>query len=488
MRLALVTSKNLIITDSPPRTILYTLPLVDFMSFNLVQDLPDFLHGDVQLKSQHISLKFRQDSQVKSDIPLNDSTSSIVSASSDGDINMDKSPKSTKSMRSLAASLSSLSSPSWHGSLSSSQRRAAKLKEKFDLSPDSESRKRLNMSDSGSSVSSWSQDSNHDSPVFLTELDLFLLTDSTLFFQLLQAASLNEKIAGTRRLNILVNGDSKTPKRRKKSTVQCQLYAQLSSDIRTTEKLERRFELVQELLTAVSHDPTIKRYFWKDYDLCRELVEDAGRYRRLRPHTTNNRADEMEYLILLETCLVSMFRESEHLPHRVSLLAANSQDMLRLILENVSLQPHISNHLSGNTEMEGLVDELLDSTISLLFEVLLAVTEHPTYATDLSLSHVTAILETNAPNFVPLYSKIMDRGLSVISRTVSSDTTLTIYTLFYVVEALSRSSAVCNGILRANHLEDIRYYCTNPELRIVRYSPLQTLAIQKVNDLLASIS
>ena len=55
---------------------------------------------------------------------------------------MDKSPKSTKSMRSLAASLSSLSSPSWHGSLSSSQRRAAKLKEKFDLSPDSESRKR----------------------------------------------------------------------------------------------------------------------------------------------------------------------------------------------------------------------------------------------------------------------------------------------------------------------------------------------------------
>ena len=51
-------------------------------------------------------------------------------------------------------------------------------------------------------------------------------------------------------------------------------------------------------------------------------------------------------------------------------------------------------------QMEGLVDELLDSTISLLFEVLLAVTEHPTYGTDLSLSHVTAILETNAPNFV----------------------------------------------------------------------------------------
>ena len=36
MKLALLTSKNLIITDSPPRTILYTLPLIEFLSLTLV--------------------------------------------------------------------------------------------------------------------------------------------------------------------------------------------------------------------------------------------------------------------------------------------------------------------------------------------------------------------------------------------------------------------------------------------------------------------
>ncbi|XP_063684990.1 uncharacterized protein C12orf56-like isoform X2 [Bolinopsis microptera] len=483
MKLALLTSKNLIITDSPPRTILYTLPLIEFLSLTLVQDLPDFLQGDERFKSQHLSLKFRQDSVAKSESSLSESTGSYVSASSDGDTATEKLSKK----KPLSASFSNLSSTSWHGSLPSprpSKERRLRLDATASLDESASRLDRLNLSDSGSSVSSQGTTSSTT-----TDLDLFLLTDSTLFFQLLQAASLNEKIAGTRELKITVNGSTKP--RRKKSIerlviLRGQLYAQLSSDIQTNKTLEKRFYLVQELFTAACNDMNIKKFFWKDLDLCTALVEDLGKYRQGTGE--NNRADEIEYLIQLETCLAEMFRESEHLSQRAYLLTANSFIMLRMLVENISSVPRLTTHLTNCTEVEDLCTEHLDTTTKLLFEVLLAVTEHPTYGTELSVSRVISFLESRFSTFGPVYSSMVERGLYLISRTGAASTTLLLFSVFFVVEVLGRNSNICRQILTTSHLEDIRYYCANPELKIVRWSPLQTLTIERVNRLLKVIS
>jgi len=478
MKLALLTSKNLIITDSPPRTILYTLPLIEFISLTLVQDLPDFLHGDERFKSQHLSLKFRHETVRKSESPLSESSGSYVSASSDGDTTTENSSHG-KYKKPLGATLSSLSSTSWHGTLPSprpQKDRALRLITSLD---DTTFRlDRLNLSDSGSSVSSQGTTSS------TADLDLFLLTDSTLFFQLLQAASLNEKIAGTRQLKLSVSRDTK-PKR-KKSMLRGQLYAQLSSDIQTNKSLEKRFYLVRELSTAACNDTNIKKYFWKDLDLCTALVEDLGKYRLGTGE--NNRADEIEYLIQLESCLSEMFRESEHLSHRAHLLTANSFIVLRMLLENISTAPRLPTHLTGDTEVEDLCTELLDATTKLLFEVLLAVSEHPTFGTELSVSRVISFLESRFSTFGPVYSSMIERGLYLISRTGAASTTLLLYCVFYVLEVLARNSNFCKGVLTSSHLEDIRYYCANPELKIVRFSPLQSLAIERVNRLLKVIS
>ncbi|KAL5267625.1 hypothetical protein ACHWQZ_G004610 [Mnemiopsis leidyi] len=494
MKLALLTSKNLIITDSPPRTILYTLPLIEFLSLTLVQDLPDFLHGDERFKSQHLSLKFRHETGNKSESPLSESSGSYVSASSDGDATSERfSP--TKSKKHLSASYSSLSSTSWHGTLPS-PRSQRPLRLITSLDETASRLDRLNLSDSGSSVSS------QGATTTTADLDLFLLTDSTLFYQLLQAASLNEKIAGTKELKSPVNGDTK-PKR-KKSMVRGQLYNQLSSDIQYNKTLEKRFYLVQELSTAASNDMNIKKYFWKDLDLCSALVEDLGKYRLGTGE--NNRADEIEYLIQLESCLSEMFRESEHLPQRAHLLTANrfSQNepnsnktetvkscsfvVLRMLLENIASSPNLPTHLTSDAEVEDLCTELLDTTTKLLFEVLLAVSEHPTFGTELSVSRVVSFLEPSFSTFGPVYSSMIERGLYLISRTGAASTTLLLFCVFYVVEVLCRNSVVCRRLLTSSHLEDIRYYCANPELKIVRFSPLQGLTIDRVHKLLRIIS
>ncbi|KAL5267623.1 hypothetical protein ACHWQZ_G004610 [Mnemiopsis leidyi] len=476
MKLALLTSKNLIITDSPPRTILYTLPLIEFLSLTLVQDLPDFLHGDERFKSQHLSLKFRHETGNKSESPLSESSGSYVSASSDGDATSERfSP--TKSKKHLSASYSSLSSTSWHGTLPS-PRSQRPLRLITSLDETASRLDRLNLSDSGSSVSS------QGATTTTADLDLFLLTDSTLFYQLLQAASLNEKIAGTKELKSPVNGDTK-PKR-KKSMVRGQLYNQLSSDIQYNKTLEKRFYLVQELSTAASNDMNIKKYFWKDLDLCSALVEDLGKYRLGTGE--NNRADEIEYLIQLESCLSEMFRESEHLPQRAHLLTANSFVVLRMLLENIASSPNLPTHLTSDAEVEDLCTELLDTTTKLLFEVLLAVSEHPTFGTELSVSRVVSFLEPSFSTFGPVYSSMIERGLYLISRTGAASTTLLLFCVFYVVEVLCRNSVVCRRLLTSSHLEDIRYYCANPELKIVRFSPLQGLTIDRVHKLLRIIS
>lgn len=56
MKLALLTSKNLIITDSPPRTILYTLPLIEFLSLTLVS-ICRASFSDTQLNSCLVVIK-----------------------------------------------------------------------------------------------------------------------------------------------------------------------------------------------------------------------------------------------------------------------------------------------------------------------------------------------------------------------------------------------------------------------------------------------
>ena len=51
---------------------------------------------------------------------------------------------------------------------------------------------------------------------------------------------------------------------------------------------------------------------------------------------------------------------------------------------------------------------------------------------------------------------MVERGLYLISRTGSASTTLLLFSVFFVVEVLGRTSNICRQILTTSHLEDIR--------------------------------
>ena len=57
----------------------------------------------------------------------------------------------------------------------------------------------------------------------------------------------------------------------------------------------------------------------------------------------------------------------------------------------------------------------MDTTASFLFEIVLAVAEHPKFGTDLTVSHVVSILESHATDFVSNQFKLRKRLLSKIS-------------------------------------------------------------------------
>ncbi|XP_033989320.1 uncharacterized protein C12orf56 homolog isoform X1 [Trematomus bernacchii] len=154
------------------------------------------------------------------------------------------------------------------------------------------------------------------------------------------------------------------------------LFAQLSSELlQEGIGVESLYLLLQELSTAAHRNIALRRLFWRSSEVCVFLVqtleESLHGCRSLHGVYT---ADQLLLSTLIVQTLAVMFRETEVEPARFNLLSAKkgalASRMLLALICDAELQTQKQRSLV-DCELQALLAEYLDSACSLLFELLL---------------------------------------------------------------------------------------------------------------------
>ncbi|XP_074481901.1 uncharacterized protein C12orf56 homolog [Sebastes fasciatus] len=152
------------------------------------------------------------------------------------------------------------------------------------------------------------------------------------------------------------------------------LFGQLSSELlQEGISVESLYMLLQELRTAAHRNVALRRLFWRSSEVCVFLVQTLeeslhGCKSLSRVYT----ADQLLLSTLTVQTLAVMFRETEGEPARLNLLSAKKGDlasrMLLALICDAELQTQNQRTLA---DCEALLAEYLDAACSLLFELLL---------------------------------------------------------------------------------------------------------------------
>lgn len=499
VKLALLTNTSLLISDTPPRTIQYILPLKSIANVNLVQELPDFLKGPDRETAQHIAIHLHEDqvSQYNAKLALSRSSSTDSARSGKSSpLLWSYIPQILEQTTSVAATLAIPDNDSLVRSKSQLDVNNNFLSASLNDSGYSGSSNSLaahsskSLSSSFSSLSQSLSDPARDSPSRpplnkQNTLDLYLLTDDPTFFKLIRTSLLYGKIHETMQLDF--SRERKHRKVKKKDSArEQQLFNQLSEEIQQCYKLENSFSLVGELTTAVNNNTAIKGHFWKDPSLLIHMVTELSKY---SVHNNNNRADEIEYLVLLTSCLCIMMRESDHLTSRALLLTANGNTVFRDLLAAVCIDIETKKGVSDSVEIEGLRDELLDTKAGLMNELKMFAADQAKWGCNISMTYFISTLESLS-YFRLMIDKLVNRAFTMLSqdRACSVQQTLLLFHYFSVLEAVLKYSPYYSQIIKTKYREEIRYYCNNPSSKILRISPIQCLTINKIQSVIDEVT
>ncbi|KAK1906352.1 putative protein C12orf56 like [Dissostichus eleginoides] len=154
------------------------------------------------------------------------------------------------------------------------------------------------------------------------------------------------------------------------------LFAQLSSELlQEGIGVESLYLLLQELSTAAHRNIALRRLFWRSSEVCVFLVQtlEESLHGCQSLHGVYT-ADQLLLSTLIVQALAVMFRETEVEPARFNLLSAKkcalASRMLLALICDAELQTQKQRSLV-DCELQALLAEYLDSACSLLFELLL---------------------------------------------------------------------------------------------------------------------
>uniref|UniRef100_UPI0037E8958F uncharacterized protein C12orf56 homolog n=1 Tax=Semicossyphus pulcher TaxID=241346 RepID=UPI0037E8958F len=154
------------------------------------------------------------------------------------------------------------------------------------------------------------------------------------------------------------------------------LFGQLSAELLQEEiSVESLYLLLQELRTAAHRNVALRRLFWRSSEVCVFLVETLEEsLHGCQSLSGVYTADQLLLSTLIVQTLAVMFRETEIEPARQILLSAKKGALASRMLLALICDPELQteNQVSlTDCELQVLLAEYLDAACSLLFEMLL---------------------------------------------------------------------------------------------------------------------
>ncbi|XP_068573551.1 uncharacterized protein C12orf56 homolog isoform X2 [Cebidichthys violaceus] len=407
----ILSDERVYLTEYPPRTLTEALSFRCVRDIELVNDLPDFLHGKNRELCQHIRISYVTDKPaVRGHDWLRRDRKAGLPPAAPPSRRTSQCPTITHTLEGYPAQRSPSELPTLPPTRSASCPDPETLglirvpppptrppsteppRTSSPISPLSPSSHRLNFPDAGQvprgigSVLSrlLRRDSSSSGEEREAELHLYAVSDTSRLYLHLQSSWNSFIIRSTLSLDPLYrrrcSGSSDSCPGKRPPAISWErtahLFGQLSCELlQEGISVESLYLLLQELRTAAHRDITLRRLFWRSSELfvflVQTLEESLHGCQSLSGVCT---ADQLLLSTLIVQTLAVMFRETEVEPARLDLLSAKkgalASRMLLALMCDAELQTQNQRSLV-DCERQALLAEYLDAACSLLFELLL---------------------------------------------------------------------------------------------------------------------
>ena len=423
----IITSKELLITDSsiPPKCVAKRLDLSSVVSITCGKEKPLFLEKKYQESSTHIEIVF--ESFEKKKTTLLDS------------------PFIQRAL-----------------TLSKSSPRANRIPSSSDLLNPS-----VNSSpviDRNKSIIQQSQKAPSTDTVYKARLrlDVFTLKANSTLLEFMKYALQNCRIYS---LLSSCSASREAEYPLPQTSVEA-LFDEIKTELMNAKELTKKFSICRELIYAAQQYTHIYTLFWKDTAVLSRFLVELQQYlmQEVTPAVPNNRADEMEFVILLMTGIKHCMNYPCTIQLRATVLNSNVS-LLKSIIQLALTDPCRPDNLGRQavTEFNQLRIEYFRESLSLLTS-LTEISMHSSWIlnkpTSLSTQLIASTIESLIKPFFIVFSSLLRSFISLLSDAtiLNLDSMLSLYTFLKLVEFLHSSSRAIWGQITKSFSEELRYY------------------------------
>lgn len=261
------------------------------------------------------------------------------------------------------------------------------------------------------------------------------------------------------------------------------LFEDIKVEIHNATQLTSKFSVCKELIFAAQQYTHLYNLFWKDISILNKFLIELKCYLLLE-HTSgvhNNRADEMEFVILLVTGIKHCMVHPCAIQTRANVLNSNKSLLKSMILVALT-EPLSSADISkqGTMDFKQLTVEYFRESLSLLtilFDISTQsswVITRPLY---LTTNYVASLIESNSKQFFIVFNSVLTYFISLLGsdeQISSLNIALQLYTFLKLTQYLHSSSRILWKQLYKSFSEEFRYYF-NSSLLVSKLKPNRTV-------------
>ncbi|KAL3851829.1 hypothetical protein ACJMK2_015534 [Sinanodonta woodiana] len=335
-----------------------------------------------------------------------------------------------------------------------------------------------------------------------TVLNIYLLNNVSPMLMLIRSAWSNYLIRATLQFSqdyqATARSDIVFPKNSQNQREKMELlFQQLKRELlNPSNTMEKTFELLNELRTATEKNFALKKLFWKSPDIFNFFLRQLQKYLPKSKVNVNSdsgrkeRADELEFVILVIEIVCLMFRESEIIVERNTTLKAERGRSALDLLMVLTCVPEIPKRYAisvarftdtdditeADAEIEKLMLEFRKNSIHVVSELFLMAKQANWSNSEDSFFNLSWMVKTmeeikSTEKYVDEIIKMMLKMISPKAESVlSPEDTVLLYQQFFVLQIFFQHSPKIRSFICANYLEEFRYYVQGPAIR-QRISP-----------------
>ena len=244
------------------------------------------------------------------------------------------------------------------------------------------------------------------------------------------------------------------------------LFDEIKTELMNAKELTKKFSICKELIHAAQQYTHIYTLFWKDISVLSRFLTELQQYliQDLAPTVPNNRADEMEFVILLMTGIKHFMNYPCTIQLRATVLNSNIS-LLKSMIQLSLADPFRPDSLGKQavTEFNQLRIEYFRESISLLTS-LTEISIHSSWILNKPISLTTQLIattiESNIKPFFIAFNSVLNSFISQLGdvNILNLDSLLFLYTFLKLVEFLHSSSRAIWGQIIKSFSEELRYY------------------------------